>query len=338
MKSVFWGNYKGGVGKTTSTFQIAAHFADKGKKVLLLDLDPQCSLSNICCKGINTSVEKLKVDETFNYILELYVKEIGASKKFAFQIMTGTVCTETKNHLKGTIKHFKNNWKNSDLYFIPSSLSFTNARINELAQFMNANMFNIFLIKQFLSDVQSLGQDNDGNHIPLFDYVFFDCPPTTNILTQSVFLASDYYIIPTICDEISTKGVPDYITEIEKTRSKFSLHDELRGVLIEKAFPIKPRLVGVFETLYKNRAGITLNYEQIASLDRNIGSFESVLSQAKFATHRYNTSALTTQHIFNETIFHKDARASGESVAKNTANASLTEEYQDLASILMTMV
>jgi len=151
-------------------------------------------------------------------------------------------------------------------------------------------------------------------------------------------LASDYYIIPTIFDEIRTKGVPDYITEIEKTRNKFSLHEELRGVLIEKASPVKPRLVGVFETLYKNRTGITLNYEQIASLDRNMGSFESILSQENFVEHRYNTPALTTQHVFNETIYHKDARASGESVAKNTANAFLTEEYQELALILMTMV
>ena len=288
-------------------------------------------------QGVNMAVEELKVEETFNYVLELYIREISANNKFAFQIMTNTVCTETKNSLKGTIKHFKNNWESSELYFIPSSLSFTNARMNELAQFMNANMFNIFLIKQFLSDIQSLSQ-NEENGVPLFDYVFFDCPPTTNILTQSVFLASDYYIIPTIFDEISTKGVPDYITEIEKTRNKFSLHEELRGVLIEKAFPIKPRLVGVFETLYKNRAGITLNYELIASLDRNMRSFESILSEARFAAYRYNTPTLTTRHVFNETIYHKDARASGESVAKNTANALLTDEYQNLASILMTMI
>jgi len=165
------GNYKGGVGKTTSTFQIAVHFANRGKKVLLIDLDPQCSLSNICCKGVNMSVEELKVEETLNYVLELYVREIGANNKFVFQIMTNTVCAETENSLKGTIEHFMNNWQNSELYFIPSSLSFTNARINELAQFMNANMLNIFLIKQFLSDVQSLGQ-NEENGVPLFDYVF----------------------------------------------------------------------------------------------------------------------------------------------------------------------
>lgn len=38
-------NHKGGVGKTTSTFNIGVGLANRGRKVLLIDLDPQASLT-----------------------------------------------------------------------------------------------------------------------------------------------------------------------------------------------------------------------------------------------------------------------------------------------------
>src|SRR5438309_7539755 len=39
-------NHKGGIGKTTLTINIAAALADKGKRVLIVDSDPQCNLTS----------------------------------------------------------------------------------------------------------------------------------------------------------------------------------------------------------------------------------------------------------------------------------------------------
>src|SRR6266566_2721939 len=39
-------NHKGGVGKTTLTVNIAAALAERGRRVLLVDSDPQCNLTS----------------------------------------------------------------------------------------------------------------------------------------------------------------------------------------------------------------------------------------------------------------------------------------------------
>lgn len=45
MKIISVFNNKGGVGKTNLTFHLAHALADLGKRVLLIDLDPQCNLT-----------------------------------------------------------------------------------------------------------------------------------------------------------------------------------------------------------------------------------------------------------------------------------------------------
>ena len=49
-KIVSVANQKGGVAKTTSAFNIAAILAQREKRVLMIDLDPQSSLSVSCMK------------------------------------------------------------------------------------------------------------------------------------------------------------------------------------------------------------------------------------------------------------------------------------------------
>lgn len=46
-KSICFFNHKGGVSKTTTTFNLGWSIASKGKKVLMVDLDSQCNLSGM---------------------------------------------------------------------------------------------------------------------------------------------------------------------------------------------------------------------------------------------------------------------------------------------------
>ncbi|MBO1307607.1 AAA family ATPase [Enterococcus sp. 669A] len=237
MKKIFIGNYKGGVGKTTSTLFLGKCLKDLGKKVLLMDLDPQSSLSEICIKKGDSerSIEDLKPEQTLNYVYELCIDNIR--KGYGLDLQFDLDCL---------ISLYEEN-----LDYVASSLYYKDdVGLDELNMNMEKDIQYFSILGKLVKDIERANLE--------YDYLLIDCPPNSSIITQSAFMLSDGYLIPTIVDSISSKGIVHYIGTISKVYDRYcEKHEDAH--LFKHYFGNDPKLIGVFYTLIRGQ----VNYDEV---------------------------------------------------------------------------
>lgn len=183
-------NYKGGVGKTTATCLLGYYLADhnpKGK-VLLFDIDPQCSLS------LALGFDPDEVNKT-----ELTIYNLVKPTKW-------TKITQTKFH--NYIFPPNDSIAPKNLYIVRGSFDVDELDM-EIAQTL-AGDGSKFVEHLYLYCKQMLNSFID------FDYIVIDCPPNKMFLTQAMLRASSYYLPVTIPDAISTYGMPRLLRWVMK--------------------------------------------------------------------------------------------------------------------------
>lgn len=299
---IFVGNYKGGVGKTTSVYHISQLIPtiQEGKKVLMIDLDPQCSLSEICMTRIHKNLGNLDDNESLNFVYEAYFKKMTKYNNINIQL--------DKNRL---IKRVSDN-----VYFIPSNLFHKKGDLglDALNAVLQKSDNSVFILDQFFRD-SKINEE--------FDYIIFDCPPANNTITQSAFLISDYYLIPTIMDNVSTRGVIHYIKAVDKIYTSYcENHND--SEFMKAVFQDKPLLLGIFETLYKyNVKNEDVKQNLGVELTKSLENLEKEVSQEL--------------HIKNKMIF-KSTISNYVDIARSTATGyihSKAEGYKDLTKEIL---
>ena len=173
-------NQKGGVGKTTSTVNVAAALAQLGQRVLVIDLDPQGNASTALSvdhyQGTPGTYELL-VEET-----PLADVVVSAEEIPGLDVVPATI----------------------DLAGAEIELVSVVAREQRLKKALQAH--------PRVGDAATAGEDR-------WDYVFIDCPPSLGLLTINALVAGAEVMIPIQAEYYALEGLSQLLKTIDMVRA-----------------------------------------------------------------------------------------------------------------------
>lgn len=210
-------NLKGGVGKTTTTVALAEFLTfEKGKKVLVIDLDPQ---TNATVMLINQEVWK-KANDEGRTIHQMFLDKLEGNDKF-----------DINNSIIRNVSSVSGGIQGLDL--LPSSIDLLEVQdripmINQLSHFAQSP---ITVLASYLTQ----------EIVDKYDYILIDCPPNLGAITLNGIFLSDYYLIPVVADILSTYGIPQINDRISKVAKDIKA--------INRSYDIKP--LGIVITKFR---------------------------------------------------------------------------------------
>lgn len=205
-------NHKGGVGKTTSVQSLATGLRRYGKgyfgkgedgkerkpRVLLIDLDPQSSLSFLFGWSEVQNPGKPTV----------YDALIKQSPLPVYQIEEG-------------------------IHLAPAS-----ANLIGIEPFLNQMPLPRKALTKLLAKPFAVMQGNefagkDGLKVEeVFDYILIDCPPAMSLLTHNALSCATSVVIPVQLEMLATKGIAEILNAIKETREDLNPNLDIRGLLM----------------------------------------------------------------------------------------------------------
>lgn len=231
MKIVSIINYKGGVGKTSLTANLAGQLAWKNYKVLVIDLDPQTSLTFSLIRPDDWE-KAFEASRTIKSWFESL--DNGAPISLDSLIYTPTRVALALGG-KGRLD------------MICSHLGLINVDLELATKLGGVNLTQAK--KNFISVHRRLADGMDDATLLErgYDVVLIDCPPNFNIVTKTAIIASDYLLVPARPDYLSTLGIDYLIRSVGSLVKDYNEYASLVGGA--QTATIDPKILGVVFTM-----------------------------------------------------------------------------------------
>lgn len=229
-------NHKGGVSKTTTAFNLGWMLAVKGKRVLLVDTDPQCNLTGMVM-GYHGPTE-----------LERFYKEeenrnIKAGLSPAFDSQPKMITAVTPVPVNGR----------EGLYLLPGHIRLAENEVTlSIAQELSASIATL----QNLPGSISYLLDKTAESIDA-DYTIVDMNPSVGPLNQNLLMTSDYFMVPTSPDFFSVMAIDSLASVIPRWFDWASKAKAL-PVLKNATYPfpdVTPKFLGTIVQKFRPRNG-----------------------------------------------------------------------------------
>lgn len=187
VKKIALFNHKGGVGKTTTTFNLGWMLASKGKRVIMVDADPECNLTEMALR------EKLEDDEArIERIYQTY-SNIKTGLAPAFESQPKAIEAVDCIPIKGQER----------LFLLPGHVGFAEYEATlGMAQELRGSIHSLRNLPGAISDFL----DKTGEKFEA-DYILIDMSRSLGAINQNILMTSDFFMVPTRADFFSVMAI-----------------------------------------------------------------------------------------------------------------------------------
>ena len=229
-------NHKGGVSKTTTTFNLAWMLANKGKKVIIVDCDPQCNLTGM--------VLGFKEFEDFDVIYEAGgIRNIRDGLAPAFESRPTKIGPVTCEPVEGR----------SGMYLLPGHIGLAEYEVTlGIAQELTGSLITL---QNLPGSLRFLFDETAEKYSA--DFVLVDMSPSLGSINQNLLMTSDFFIVPMKPDYFSVMATKSLANVLPKWAIWAKQAKSMQ--ILQKAtypFPAKtPKFLGTIVQQYRPREG-----------------------------------------------------------------------------------